>query len=409
MISYANAQEILLSLAKDIKIAQEEIKLLDSVNRICAEDIFSPEEIPASDNSAMDGYAVRSSDIASASPGNPIIFNVIDALPAGKSSLKLKINAAETIEIMTGAVLPIIGADTIVRKEDAKREGNQILITAPVAKDSDIRHKGTDFKIGQLVLNKGQKINESHTMALACLGISKLKVYKKIEALIISTGNEIVEHETKELLSFQTRNSSMVFLNHFFKNNNINSTYAGILKDNESDSLALIDNICKEKHFDLIISTGGVSVGKWDFVTTYTKRLGFKEIFHKVAVRPGKPIFCAQNSSGTLFWGLPGNPISTAIGAYFFLRPLIYKVLDVQWKNTGEFATLQTQITKPKMMDCFYKGYTSTNEDAQVIVHILDGQSSYMIHSFLKTNCWVHLPVESDKFDVGQKVKIFRL
>ena len=411
MITYEQAlkaiNELASSLSASLSVETEKIKLLESVNRVLADDIKSEENIPYADNSAMDGFALNAEETLQATAEQPISFNVRSIIAAGDNvDSQNNGNLNHTcVEIMTGAILPAGYYDSVVKVEDIKREGDKIIISAPVFKASNVRPKGTDFSVDQDVLSKNTIIKDQHIMALAALGVAEVHVKKKIRVAMLSTGNEIVSFEQKHLTRSQVRNSSAPFLKVFLERNHCDVTLVGIQPDDPESFHQVMSGLLQSK-YDLIITTGAVSMGKWDFITNTLPDLNMKTLFNKVAIRPGKPILLAHSTNcKTVLFGLPGNPISTAVGAQFFILPWIKKIMGYQ--TPEKWAQLVTDVTKPEGLECFFKAVINTETDLKV--RALKAQASYMIHSFVESNCWVQLPTEGALAKAGSRVRVFDL
>lgn len=407
MITYDQALKEINELAPSLFVKIEKINLLQSVGRVLAEDIESEENIPYADNSAMDGFALNAEETFLASTANPISFDIRAIIAAGDNTDNQntgKLNHS-CVEIMTGALMPTGDYDSVAKVEDVKREGDIIIVRTPVPKGNNVRPKGTDFYRGLRVLSKNTIIKDQHIMALAALGISEVNVRKKIRVAMLSTGNEIVSFEQKVLKNSQVRNSSAPFLKVFLERNHCDVTLLGIQSDDPESFYQVMNGLLKS-NYDLIITTGAVSMGKWDFITKTLPDLNMKTLFHKVAIRPGKPILLAHSTEhNTVLFGLPGNPISTAVGAQFFVLPLINKIMGYQ--TSEKWALLEADVPKPEGLECFFKAVMGLETDSKVTA--LNGQASYMIHSFVESNCWVQLPATGALIKAGSRVRVFDL
>lgn len=405
MISYEEALNMVKNLSARFDLGVEGVDLLEAKGRVLAEDVFSEEVIPAADNSAMDGFAVKASETFLASKENPILLKVQSILAAGDSAPASRYFEESCVEIMTGALLPSSQFDAVVKVEDVVRQGSAIILTAPIGIGCNVRPRGTDFEKGQRVLAKNVVIQEQHIMALAALGISRLTVKKKLRVAVLPTGNEIVPHEQKHVQGAQVRNSSAPFLKVFLERNHCEVTLLGILGDDSGKFIQVLSELLRQK-FDLVLTTGAVSMGKWDFIAPSLPDLKMKILFHKVAIRPGKPILLAQSEDHrTVFFGLPGNPISTAVGAQFFIKPWIERVLGIE--TPEKWLALKTDLKKPEGLECFFKAKIDYGMKPEV--EVLKGQSSYMIHSFVQSNSWVQLPAADVFLSAGTAVRVHDL
>lgn len=407
MIHYEEAIQLIKAVSNNLSIKTEKIDLLQSVGRVLAQDIISNENIPQANNSSMDGFAVNASETLSASKENPKRFQIQSSIAAGdyfienSSDLVKKNNC---IEIMTGAHLPQSNYDAVVKVEDVQRCGNEISLNSPVLKGTNVRPKGTDFSIGQKVLNQNTIIKDQHVMAMAALGISTVEVKKKIRVAVLSTGNEIVPFDQLIINDVQVRNASAPFLKCFLERNHCDVTLLGIFKDDAKSFFEVMSNLLNS-NYDLILTTGAVSMGKWDFITNTLPDLNMKVLFHKVAIRPGKPILLAQSPDNQkILFGLPGNPISSAVGAKFFVLPLIEKLLKIE--SAEHWMNLQSDVAKPDGLECFYKAKIAIKNNT---VEALAGQASYMIHSFVESQCWAQLPAAGSLIKAGTSVRVFDL
>lgn len=317
MISVEKALKIIL---KEVYVKTiEEVNILSSLGRVLAKDIMSKYDVPLFKRAAMDGYAVKSKDVEKASFKNPVILKVIDDLPAGKITKKI-VKKEEAIRIMTGAPMPD-GADSVVMVEDTESVNNTVRIFRRVERGINVSEKGEDVKKGETVLRKGSLIRPADIGMLASLGISKVKVYSKPSVAIIATGDELVEINDK-LEKGKIRNSNSYSLASQVKNAGGSPEILGIARDNKND---LVEKIKKTKKFDILILSGGVSVGVYDLVKKVLEDFGVKPLFWKVNIKPGKPVFFGVKDKQLVF-GLPGYPVSSMLTFELFVRPCILKM-----------------------------------------------------------------------------------
>ena len=297
----------------------EKINILEARGRVIGEDIFAPRNIPSADNSAMDGYAVRCTDTKGTSKDKPLKLKIIEDIPAGKIALK-KINKGESARIMTGAVIPE-GADAVIRQEDTQKDGKTVIIFTSAQKADNIRFAGEDVQKGDLVVKKGCALRPADIGMLAALGKAFVSVYQKPRVAIMSTGDELVDIE------IDPPPGKIV-------NSNSYSLAAQVL---ECGAVPILLGISKDKKLDLqkkfktamnsdvIISSGGVSVGDFDFVKNVMGEIGNAMHFWQVAMRPGKPLAFGAIEGVPLF-GLPGNPVSAMVSFEQFVRPSLLKM-----------------------------------------------------------------------------------
>ncbi|PID89588.1 MAG: molybdopterin molybdenumtransferase MoeA [Bacteroidia bacterium] len=302
-----------------VNISTQRVKLTNSLNRVLAEDIVSDMDMPPFDKATMDGYACKREDIHD-------ILEVIEHIPAG-SQAKKTIKKKQCAKIMTGGMLPE-GADCVIIVEDTKEiEENKIIFNREHTK-TNICFKGEDLKTGNLVLSTGTIIKPQHIAELASVGAVNLKVAVRPRIGVISTGNEIVEPQTKPGLS-QIRNSNAYQILAQIKQVGATANYIGIVKDTEKATSEAIEKALNKN--DILISTGAVSMGDFDLIPVVLKKMGFTIHFHRIAVKPGKPTLFAQLGN-KFFFGLPGNPVSSFVQFHLLAKELIYKTMNANYK-----------------------------------------------------------------------------
>lgn len=415
-LKYTDALNLILESAAQSNLEMETVSIDQCLNRILAANIFCGEDIPSFHNSAMDGYAIKSENSLSASPETPVRLEILQTIAAGDSKQVRLEDLDKTlksekfcVEIMTGAPVPEV-FDAVVKIEDVKFENSnqsnesRILLTKSVQKFENIRFKGEDFKKEDLLLEKGTMLMPEHLMGLAALGVSNVNVFKKPKIFILSTGREVVDYKTQKLNFAQVRNSNSLFLKEYLNLMGCEVEDAGIIHDDPEEFLRALNRIEKSKP-DVIVSTGAVSMGKYDFVKASLLNSEAEIIFHKVKIRPGKPILFAKLKSGAKFFGLPGNPIATAVGARFFLTPYIKKLQGQQLESPMK-AHLLKGTKKPSGLRCFFKAQIDLSNQS---IKSLTGQSSSMISPFIKSNAWVVFPEDGDNVPENAKVEYYFL
>ncbi len=405
MINYNKSISILKK--NRIQIKNEEILTKDSLNRICARNIVSRNYHPSANNSAFDGFAIRSGDTLKASKKKKIKFQILKIIAAGdKPLVKYKKNSA--IEIMTGAIIPS-QYDTIIPVEQAKiihsKKKNFLLIEKKIKKNQHVRFYGSDFKKGQLVIKKGSLITPSHILALKTLGHKNILVKKKPNILFFSTGNEISNSQIIPV--WKVRNSNIHYLKSLDKNFLFNFYNGGIIRDKSEKKFYNILNKKLKSKFDIIVSFGAVSAGKFDFIPKIIKKFKTKGYFKGVSIRPGKP-FLFSKISNKVFFGLPGNPISSAACFRFFLFPYLLNILGCSPEKPIK-AILKNSFIKNKNFTRFLKAKIVLNKKNLLEVEILKGQESFRINPFISSNVWVMLKNGKSHFKKGQVIDCFNL
>ena len=383
-------QSALLKLKKNkLLIKNEKISIKHSLNRISAADIFSSVDYPSSNNTAFDGFAVNSKETSFLSNKKNKKFKIIKILAAGDNPNIKKVPKFSTIEVMTGAIIqrPF---DTIIPVEQVsffpnKLKAKYIILNKKIKKNQFIRPAGSDFKKGNRVIKKGQFINPSHILALKTLGIDKILVKKKPSIIFYPTGNEL--SQMKKIPKWKIRNSNSMYLKAFIKNLPINFKIKKILRDKDLKSFRkeIKKNIKLDS--DLVITSGAVSAGKFDFIPSVIKQFKLKSYFKGVAIRPGKPLMFAKFKNNTCFFGLPGNPISTVACFRFFVLPLLFESLDLV-PEKPIIAKLRNNFLKKKNFTRFIKGKLTFSKKNFVMFQVFKGQESYKINPFTKSNAW---------------------
>lgn len=305
-----------------VTIISDSIKELDRIqitlekaaNYILSEDIISSIDVVPYRNSAMDGFAIAYDDIMSI----PFTLPIKAILYAGDSVI-YTYEKKTALKIMTGAPIPE-GYDTVVRVEDTTYDNSKVTFNEQISKSQNVRFPGEDIKVGELIYKSGQTINPLHIGVLASLGLNKVPVFRKPNVLILSTGNELVQ-PGRPLKFGQLYNSNSYTLR---------SMLAPFCESITVDSIVLDEptEVCEalSQNYDIIIASGGVSVGDKDLIPKMAEQSGWIKKLHKVSIKPGKPLFFAQKDKQYLF-GLPGNPLSTAVTCACFVIPAIKKMI----------------------------------------------------------------------------------
>ena len=393
-----------------ISIKDEIVSIKESLNRVSTSDIVSPVNYPVCDNTAFDGYAVNSKETKSLSGKNIKKFKIIKTIAAGDNPNIKKIPKLSTIEVMTGAIIqkPF---DTIIPIEQIhffpnKSKAKYIILKNKLKKNEYIRLAGSDFEKKDKIVKKGQLINSTHILAFKTLGIEKILVKKKPKVVFYPTGNELSDN--KKIPNWKIRNSNTNYLDSFTKNLPINFIVKKILRDNESIVFKKeIQKNMKSKS-DLIITSGAVSAGKFDFIPNIVKQFKLKSIFKGVNIRPGKPIMFAKFNNNMCFFGLPGNPISSAACFRFFVLPFIFKSLDIVLEKPI-VAKLKYEFLKKKNFTRFIKGKLIFTKKGKAVFEVFKGQESYKIGSYTKSNAWGVFKDGVSKYKKGAYIECYSL
>ena len=393
VLTVEQAQERILETIQAIT-ETEQLELSQANGRLLAETIQAGFDVPPHRNSAMDGYAFAHESLASTAT-----LQQIGISWAGRPYLG-SVSLGECVRIMTGACLPE-GTDTVEMQENTQQQADQITLHTRPQCGEHVRYPGDDFKQGEIILETGRKLTAADLGLIASLGIPAVKVIRKPRIAFLSTGDELQTLGTP-LAWGQIYDSNRYTLRALLQNLPVELIDLGIIPDQpQAVEQAFIQ---AQQQADLLISSGGVSVGEADFVTRSLQKLG--EInFWKMAMKPGKPL--AQGRLGNcLFFGLPGNPVSVMATFLLFVRPAILKLagINVVQPRLHPALTLTSLKKVPGRKD-FQRGiYTETAEGYQV--RSTGKQESHLLRSMSQANCFIVLERDSGDVEAGRQVNI---
>ncbi len=407
MISYKHSRKILRN--SKIRIGDEVVKTNNCLNRVAAKNIYSKTYNPAENNAAFDGYAINSKETDKLDIRKGKLFKIAGMIAAGDKPIKKSKKKYQTFEIMTGGIIPK-GFDTIIPIEQIvfhpnERNAKFIFVCKKIKKYKHVRFRGSDYKKNDLIIKKGSTIESSHILALKTLGIKNIKVKKIPNILFFSTGNEINNKE--KIPSWKVRNSNSHYIQSINKNFQFNFHNGGILKD--KGELVFEKKIKKtfNSKIDIIITSGAVSAGKFDFIPKIVKKFKISNYFKSVAIRPGKPILFAKlKNKNKVIFGLPGNPLSSAACFRFFVYPYLQSLFGAEDEKPIK-AILKSGFKKKINFTRFAKSKINTTKNSKIEVEILEGQESFRVKSFVKSNIWTLLPSGKSKFKKGDVVDCF--
>ena len=387
-----------------LKIGSEIVSIKDALNRISSKEVIAKSDYPADDNTAFDGFAVNSKETKNTFQK----FKILKTIAAGDNPYIKKVPKLSCIEVMTGAIIkkPF---DTIIPIEDieffpSKQNAKYIIINKKIKKSEFIRPKGSDYKKGNKIIKKGELINPAHILSLKTLGIDKVLVKKKVNIVFYPSGNEL--SDKKNIPSWKIRNSNTIYLNSLIKSLPVNFTIQKILRD--KDQKLFKKQISKQlkSKTDILITSGAVSKGKFDFIPSVINQFKLKNHFKGVAIRPGKPIMFAKFNNNKCFFGLPGNPISSVACFRFFVIPLLFKSLGLKVEKPI-FAKLKNKFSKKKKFTRFVKGKLTFDKKGLVQFEVFEGQESYKIEPFVKSNAWGVFKDGVSVFNKGNLIDVY--
>ncbi|NQX53170.1 molybdopterin molybdotransferase MoeA [Pedobacter panaciterrae] len=390
MISVNEAKQLISDHTQPLQALK--LSLKKASGHILAADIYARYDIPAFKQSSMDGYALVYQDSSSE-------LEMIGEMAAGTSQL-LSINPNQTTRIFTGAPLPE-GADTVVMQEKISRQGNKITLQDPkLSPGANVRQIGSEIKAGALAMQKGTALGPAAVGFLAGIGIQDVEVFPMPKVAIILTGKEL-QQPGMELNFGQVYESNSYSLTAAIKNEGITE----IEVTEADDNLEILTDVLRSalQEHDVVLLTGGVSVGDYDFVLEASKKCGIEQIFHKVKQKPGKPLFFGKKDQKLIF-GLPGNPSSVLNCYYNYVLPAL-KAISHKENSVKEIsAELTHDCQKPAGLTHFLKGSYKNGKATP-----LNAQESFRLSSFALANCLIYLPEEQQDFKQGDVVTIMQL
>ena len=375
----------------------ERLAIRDALDRILADDVISPINVPPYQNSAMDGYAVISSDLPA---DGEQTLNMIGTSFAG-IPFDGKLKAGECLRIMTGAQMPE-GADTVIMQEHVRAEGNAITIGPDHCAGQNVRHIGEDITAGKSVLHTGIKIGPAELGLLASLGTPEVSVHRKLRVVFFSTGDEL-RSVGEPLEEGQIYDSNRYTLFGMLKRLHVDVIDMGVIPDKrEAVEKAFLD---AASIGDAIITSGGVSVGEADFVKETLQKLGSVD-FWKINMKPGKPLAFGKVNDAA-FFGLPGNPVSVMATFYQFALPALKKMMgQSQTDPVIVKVPCKAMLKKRPGRTDFQRGVLSYNDKGQMMVDGTGMQASHILSGMSKANCFIILPLESGNIEAGTLVDV---
>lgn len=468
--SYLEALDLITAEAERAKPSSyETVSLLNALNRTPVCTYRSPISTPQFDTSAMDGYALNSKATSTACPEKPVVFHVKGVMAAGDEPLHLS-SAPEVgpgldtdspttvfpcVEIMTGARFPqsIEGSEeldccvkwedvTVLEKKNGCIAGNHyIQVTKPVQSQQNKRLAGGDFSKGDVIVSLGETIRPGHIMALASVGVGEVEITRKPKIGVFSTGTELLSPDTQRPGGHRIQDANGPYTTAFLRDTGAEVDFLGVLDDGIDTMIQSLNHHLHEQIYDIIISTGAVSTGKFDLIPAALQRLNSRIIFHNIAIRPGHAALFAkiprpavetdaivtETAPETAFFGLPGNPVASAACLRFLVVPYLQRLenqtlasplraivhYDLSQKKAVKFddATKADQgvslISKfPIEKDVFRPGLFDRRSSGEIDVMLINDHSPGKIKPFLASNCWIHIPKGVSQLHAGDTVNI---
>lgn len=408
MLSVKEAESIIVNLVRSLDSNQDrEIVDLEAANgRILAQPVVGKLDIPHWDNSAMDGYAVRYQDVANSSPKQPVTLEVVSEIAAGVSP-QTEIKSGQAARIFTGAMLPS-GTDTIVIQENTQRKGDRISIQQAPEFQEFVRHQGAFYQAGTSLLEPGIRIGAPEIAVLATAQCTQLSVYRRPRVAILSTGDELVRPE-QSLQPGQIVDSNQYALASFVANNGGIPIKLGIIPDRPAELTKAIAQAISSA--DLVLSTGGVSVGDYDYVDRILTELGGTLHIRSVAVKPGKPITVATfEDNNCLYFGIPGNPVSALVSCWRFVQPALKK-LSGQANYQTRFVNAMTHhdLRAGGTRETYLWGQLQLTEGKYEFALAGGSHSSGNLINLAQTNGLAIVPIGQKLISAGEIVSVMLL
>ncbi len=399
MIEYTDARALVLGAAK--ALPSERVPLARALGRTLARDVRAREDIPPFTKATMDGYAVRAADTrpSGSGIGGDAKLEVLADLPAGRLSPKT-VGRGQAVRIMTGAPLPA-GADAVVMVEDTESHGRSVKVRLKVKPGDNIGLAGEDLKKGEIALERGTLIGPAESGMLAAAGLHLVPVTRRPRLAVIATGDEIVEPGERKRPG-QIRNSNGTALTAMALAAGAQASYLGIARDRRA---SLASKLSRARGADVLVLSGGVSVGDYDLVKDGLEASGVRPVFWKVRIKPGKPVFFGVRGRQLVF-GLPGNPTSSMVTFLLFVRPAIDRLLGraVTGPASATAVLDETIVLKPGRTQFLRGSFVGRGPLLKVAPY--EDQRSGVLRSMVRGRILIVVPAEAARLEAGREVEI---
>ncbi len=415
MLSVSQAEATILSLVQPLDEQRdgEVVTLLTAIERILAAPVVSKLDFPHWDNSAMDGYAVRYEDVQHCSEEQPALLEIVEEIPTGLSPQQ-SIQPGQAARILTGAVMPS-GADTVVMQEQTRREGDRVVILAAPEAQAFVRHQASFYQAGTPLLPPGIMLQAAQVAVLAAAQCNQMKVYRRPRVAIISTGNELVTPD-QFLQPGQIVDSNQYALTALVTQTGAEPLQMGIIPDRPKALKRAITQAIASS--DVVLSSGGVSVGDYDYIEQILESLGAEIHVRAVGVKPGKPLTVAKfatssatNHKPVLYFGLPGNPVSALVSFWRFVQPALKKLsgLAHSWGPVFVQARSRYDLHSDGKRETYLWGQLHLVNGGYEF-HLAGGShSSGNLINLAQTNGLAVLPVGQTLIPTGEQVQVLQV
>ncbi|MBV6624801.1 MAG: molybdopterin molybdotransferase MoeA [Rivularia sp. (in: Bacteria)] len=410
MLSVNEAENIIFNLVKPLNNQTdiETVDLLTATGRVLASAVTSKLDFPHWDNSAMDGYAVIYQDVREASEEKPAVLKLVEDIPAGYQP-QSNIQSGQAARIFTGAVMPK-GADTVVMQENTRREDDKVFILKAPESQEFVRHRAAYYQAGTKLLSAGIQLNATEIAVLAAAQCTKLNVFRRPRVAILSTGDELITPE-QTLQSGQIVDSNQYALFSLVKQCGGEPLMLGIIKD-EPEALkeAIEEAIAKA---DIVLSSGGVSVGDYDYVEKILESLGGEIKVRAVAMKPGKPLTVATFNipNAPIYFGLPGNPVSALVSYWRFVQPVIKKCSSIMEGWQPRFIKAQTRddLNSNGKRETYIWGKLDLVDGVYQFNAASGSKSSGNLINLAQTNALAVLEIGKKSVTAGEEIKVLQV
>ena len=399
-VRVAEAQEMVLSCVQPVGV--EKVPLLEALHRVTAEEVIAQRHIPLDDNSAMDGYAVRHADVVGATRDQPAVLTVLEILPAGKRPQHC-LTPGTAVKIMTGAPLPE-DADTVVQVEHTDGSDTRVQIYRAPRLGSNLRRRGEDIRQGECVLAAQTLLRPAELGVLASVGKAQVLVYQRPRVAILATGDEIIDPGEPDTRGKIINSNSYTLAGQIAEVGG-SPLLLGVAPDERT---IMSQRIASGLRADVLITSGGVSVGSFDYVRECLDAFGFQARFWTVAVRPGSPATFGMVGHVPVF-SLPGNPVASMVTFELFVRPALRKMMGRPdlFRRRLE-AVLQDAVEKRRGVRTLLRGVLR-QDDGQATVTTTGPQGSGILRSMSLANCLIDLPEDTEHLQPGVTVQVMLL
>jgi len=399
LLTVAQARERILD--RVAALDSETVALPEARGRVLAEEIRSERDVPPFANSAMDGYAVRARDVAQASAAQPVRLRVLGEIRAGAAPPG-SVQPQTALRIMTGAMIPD-GSDAVVRVEDTAEHDGTVDVRVPVAAGTSLRAAGSDLHRGDLLATAGRVVTPGLIGVLASAGRAAVQCVRRPRVLVLTTGDELRE-PGEALGPGQITNTNRYTLLAAVQDAGGIVIDAGVARDERGD---LIERLAAAGDADLVVTTGGVSMGAYDLVRGLLEERE-AVTFWQVALRPGKPLMFAT-VGGVPLIGLPGNPVSTLVAFELFVRPALLKLQGrTDLERPRLTAIAEEPLHNPPHLEQYFRGI-ARHDGARLLVRLTGDQGSHVLRSMADANCLVVVPLGTSEVAAGSPVEILSL